>query len=68
MSNEYKDWIYDTLQEVALNSQLVDKIINIYPSKMGVSYINGYKGDESVTLVIWYDGINKVWNCEKTVM
>ena len=63
MSNEYKDWLQDHVQDIVLERGLVDKIIHIEPQEGNPEYIWGLKNGEQVKYYIHYDP-DMGWLCE----
>lgn len=58
MSNEYKDWLWDHVQDLALERGLVDKIINVWPKDPAAGrpqYIWGLKNGQHVKYYVNYD-------------
>jgi len=66
MSNEYKDWIWDTIQEVVFDRNLIDKITKIYPipDKGEPYYIEGLKNLQQVKYYVYYLP-EEGWLCER---
>ena len=44
MSNEYKDWVRDKIQEEVLEQGLLDKITDVY----GGCYVEGFKDNKFI--------------------
>lgn len=65
MSNEYKDWMWDTIQEICIDRGLVDKIIKVYPdsSEGTPQYVEGYKNGKRVKYYVRLDEDGD-WLCE----
>lgn len=65
MSNEYKDWLWDTIQEIVFDRGLVDKITDIYPipDEGEPCYIEGLKNLQRVKYYIHYLP-EEGWLCE----
>ena len=66
MSNEYKDWLWDRVQEVVLERGLVDKITHVEPedpAEGAPHHIWGLKNGEKVKYYIHYDP-DMGWLCE----
>ena len=58
MSNEYKDWIWDTVQDIVLDRGLVDTITHIEPQDPAEGtphHIWGLKNGEPVRYYVNYD-------------
>jgi len=66
MSNAYKDWLWDHVQDIVLERGLVDKIIHVEPTdpaKGEPQYIWGIKNGKDVKYYVHYDPENG-WLCE----
>ena len=65
MSNEHKAWLWDTIQEIIFDRDLVDKITAIYPIPDNGKpyYIEGLKNLQRVKYYIHYDP-DMGWLCE----
>lgn len=60
MSNEYKDWLWEYIQDLALERGLLDKIIKIEPDDPAVGcpkFIWGLKNNAPVKLECLYDEV-----------
>ena len=58
MSNEYKDWLWDHVQDLALERGLVDKITEVWPrdpAEGSPQYIWGLKNGQKVKYYVNYD-------------
>ena len=58
MSNEYKDWLWDYVQDIALERNLVDKITKVKPSDPSrgrPQFIWGIKNNAPVKYAVIYD-------------
>lgn len=56
MSNEMKDYLYDKISEVALDSGRVDKIEEICPAAYSArNYVHAWKDGHKVVLIVWFD-------------
>ena len=66
MSNEYKDWLWDHVQDIVLERGLVDKITHIEPNDPALGaphHIWGLKNGEPVRYYVHYDP-EQGWLCE----
>ena len=66
MSNEYKDWLWDYVQDIVIERGLVDKIVDVWPddpAEGAPQYIWGLKNGEKVKYYIHYDP-DMGWLCE----
>ena len=65
MSNEFKDWLYDTLYEVVIDSGAVDRIEEIGSTAYSIrNYVYGWKNGQRVTLMVWFDDEVGEWKIE----
>lgn len=65
MSNEYKDWIWDKIQEVVLDAGVADRTTNVVSNPRFDSYfVEGYKNDERVRVEVWLDESGE-WRIER---
>lgn len=55
MSNEYKDWLHDHVQDLAFERGLVDKIAYVWPEEGEPQYIWGYRNGQKVKYYVRYD-------------
>ena len=58
MSNEYKDWLWDYVQDIAFERNLVDKITKVKPndpSQGSPQFIWGIKNNAPVKYEVLYD-------------
>lgn len=66
MSNEYKDWLYDKVQDTVLNANVIDKISNIEPHWHNHSYVvSGYKDNTPVKFEVWLSDWTGEWKFER---
>ena len=66
MSNEYKDYLYDKVQEVVLDACIADKIIKVRPCQLYNAYIvEGLKNEQKVKFEVWFDSIESEWKYER---
>lgn len=66
MSNEYKDWLWDHVQDLVFERGLVDKITHVEPDNPAHGaphHIWGLKNGEPVKYYIHYDA-DQGWLCE----
>lgn len=66
MSNEYKDWLWDYVQDIVLERGLVDKITHVEPNDPALgapNHIWGLKNGEPVRYYVHYDP-EFGWLCE----
>lgn len=59
MSNEYKDWLQDKIQDIVLDLGLADKITN-----STTRIVDGIKNNQPVRYEVWYDTENYEWKIE----
>lgn len=58
MSNEYKDWLWDHVQDLAFERGLVDEITDVWPENPTIGrpqYIWGLKNGQPVKYYVNYD-------------
>lgn len=65
MSNEMKDWLWDTFAKVVLNAGVIDKIIQIIPHDNFYAIVHGLKDGYHVKYNVWYDYDDGYWNFER---
>ena len=66
MSNEYKDWIQDKVQDVLLDAYQVDRTEEVIPSPIKDIYIvRGQKNGEKVAFAVWFDDNECEWKYER---
>ena len=65
MSNEMKDWLWDTFSEVVLNAEVIDKVIQIIPYDNFYAIVHGIKDGYHVKYNVWYDYDDGYWNYER---
>lgn len=64
MSNETKDYLYDKACEVILEYGTMDKIDRVErPSYLG-TYVYGWKNEQPVSLVVYFDDNLGAWQIE----
>lgn len=68
MSNEYKDWIFDEIQDRVLEKGLIDTITDIYPQpdEGTPCYVEGLKDGEKVKYYVRLT--EEGWLCEHKEM
>lgn len=65
MSNEYKDWIWDRVQDVLLDNCQIDKVEEVIPSPItDIYYVHGWKNGEKVAFAVWFDDDLCDWQFE----
>ena len=66
MSNEYKDWLYDKVQDVVLEVGVVDKVIKVRPCQLYDAHIvEGLKNGQKVKFEVWFDSVQEEWKYER---
>lgn len=66
MSNEYKDWLYDRVQDVVLDAGVIDKVTEVNSSPIyGHKMVYGLKNGEKVAFVVWLDDFENEWKFER---
>lgn len=66
MSNEYKDWLHDRVQDVLLDAGVIDRIIEVSSSPIyGHKMVYGLKNGEKVAFVVWLDKNENEWKFER---
>ena len=65
MSNEYKEWIWDHIQDIVIERGLVDKVTAVYPEPYDGTpdHIEGIKNGERVRYYVHYNP-EFGWLCE----
>lgn len=61
MSNEYKDWLLDKVQDVVLERGLADETLNTSTTK----FVNGLKDGQPVRFEVWFDEELCEWRVER---
>lgn len=65
MSNEMKDYLYDKISEVVLDSGRIDKIEEICSAAYSArNYVHGWKDGHKVILIVWFDD-DEGWKLEE---
>ena len=60
MSNEYKDWLWDHVQDIALERGLIDKITQVMPNDPAIGspkFIWGLKNNQPIKLEVFKDEV-----------
>ena len=66
MSNEYKDWLWDTVTDIVLDHNLADKITKVRACRNYDSHIvEGLKNGEKVKFEVWFDDELCEWRIER---
>ena len=66
MSNEYKDWLHDKVQEVLLDAEVIDLVAMVTKSPIiGRRYVAGYKNGQKVAFAVWFDERENEWKYER---
>lgn len=65
MSNEMKDYLYDKVCEVVLDSGAIDEIEEVCSASYSIrNYVHGRKNGQKVTLIVWFDDNIGEWKIE----
>ena len=64
MSNEFKDYLWNTISDVVLNSGIMDKIEEIPNPSYSKTYVYGWKNGQRVLLQVWFDDELEEWRME----
>ena len=65
MSNEMKDYLYDTIYDVVLDSGTIDQIDEICSASYSIrNYVHGRKNGQKVVLIVWFDDNTGEWRIE----
>ena len=65
MSNEMKDYLYDKICEVVLDSGAMDQIEEVCSASYFTrSYVHGWKNGQKVVLIVWFDDDLCEWRIE----
>lgn len=66
MSNKYKDWLYDRVQDVLLDAGVIDIVALVSNSPIiGRKYVAGYKNGQKVAFAVWFDDNECEWKFER---
>ena len=66
MSNEMKEWLWDTFAEVVLDAKVIDKVLQIIPQESFYAVVHGLKDGYHVKYYVWYDDDDGYWNYERS--
>lgn len=61
MSNEYKDWEREKIQDIVLERGLADRTL----STSETPFVNGIKDGQPVRFEVWFDMDLNEWRCER---
>ena len=61
MSNEYKDWLQDKIQDIILERKLADETLNTSTTR----FVNGIKNGKPVRFEVWFDDSLCAWCVEE---
>lgn len=65
MSNEMKDYLYDTICDVVLDSGAMDQIDEVCSASYSIrNYVHGSKNGQKVVLIVWFDNDLGEWRIE----
>ena len=65
MSNEFKDYLYDKICEVVLDSGAMDEIEQVRGISYSIrNYVYGCKNGQKVILMVWFDDDTNEWRIE----
>ena len=65
MSNEMKDYLYDKICEVVLDSGAIDEIEQVRGISYSIrNYVYGHKNGQEVVLMVWFDDDTGEWRIE----
>ena len=66
MSNEMKDYLYDKICDVVLDSGIVDVIKKVYSaSYFAHNYVRGTKNGHTIMLAVYFDDESETWKIQK---
>lgn len=60
MSNEYRDWLWDKVQDIVLERDLADVTFN-----SDERFVEGFKNGEPVRFEVWFDDELYEWRVER---
>ena len=60
MSNEYKDWLWDKIQDIVIEHGLADMTFNC-----DGRFVEGFKNGEPVRFEVWFDKELYEWRIER---
>ena len=65
MSNEFKDYLYDKIYDVVLDSGAIDQIDEICSASYSIrNYVYGRKNGQRVVLMVWFNDDIGEWQIE----
>lgn len=65
MSNEFKDYLYDTICDIVLDSGAMDQIDEVCSASYSIrNYVHGSKNGQKVVLIVWFDNDLGEWRIE----
>lgn len=65
MSNEVKDYLYDKICEVVLDSGAMDEVKRVRSISYSIrNYVYGRKNGQKVVLMVWFDNDTGEWRIE----
>ena len=65
MSNEMKDYLYDKICDVVLDSGAMDEIEQVCNISYSIrNYVYGRKNGQEVALIVWFDDDLGEWRIE----
>lgn len=64
MSNEYKDWLWDRVQDLVLDANAADRITDVIKHN-DTFILYGCKNDEPVKFIVYFDEALQMWNFEQ---
>lgn len=65
MSNEMKDYLYDTICDIVLDSGAMDQIDEVCSASYSIrNYVHGSKNGQKVVLIVWFDNDLGEWRIE----
>lgn len=65
MSNEVKDYLYDKICEVVLDSGTMDEVERVRSISYSIrNYVYGRKNGQKVVLMVWFDDDTGEWRIE----
>ena len=71
MSNEYKDYIIDQIQEVLIEKGIMDKITKVVQNSEFYEYdasafVYGIKDNKEIKLEMWFDPVQCEWHYKRS--
>ncbi len=60
MSNEYKDWLLDKIQEIVLDRGLANRTLNTSDTR----FVDGIRNGQRVRYEVWFDDELCEWRVE----